>query len=166
MSQRKYDRTRGQHWNSECERAVSIALTHALTIAITTVLLSGLLVASGPFLESQEQRVADDQLDEIVNHAASQVAALDSHAEGNGDVEMSVTLNYPRTVVDQYSYTVELEEDGGDAVVTVRTAGLDRESSITLETEAGIEPSQTDGSVVELSLCQDENEITLSGCDT
>lgn len=153
------------------DRGVSIALTHALTLAITTILVGGLLLSSGPFLEAQEQRVSQDQLSEIGSNVATQVATLDRLADSGDDVTTTVTVQYPNRIVDTHTYTVELRtiDDGGDerALVQISSPGVDRASSFQLNTEAEIEDSTTDGPRVEISLCDDgeDSTITLDGCD-
>ena len=149
------------------ERGVSIAVSHALSIAITTVLLSGLLFASAPFLESHEQRVADDQLSEIGSNVATQLSTVDRLAGSGEDVTATAELRYPRQVVDSYPYRIALEPDpdGEGVAVVVSSVGVDGEQRFELETDATVEESETSGPHVELSLCEGER-ITLEGCDS
>jgi len=161
---KRTDRTRLTH----DDRAVSIAITHALTIAITTILVSGLLLASGPFLDAQEQRVSQDQLNEIGSSVATQISTVDRLADSGDDVETTVTVQYPTRIVDNYEYTVELREEGDRTIVEVSSEGVDRASSFQLQTNTDIDNgSSTDGPDIEISLCDDngDSEITLEGCD-
>ena len=145
------------------ERAVSVTISHALSIAITTVLVSGLLIGAGPFVESNEQRVADTQLSEIGHSVASQVTTLDRlNATGDG-VRTTVDLRYPRTIAGSYGYTVSLTDDS----VVVESPRLDRSVAVGLETDTTLEASQANAPDLRVSLCAHAGGpiISLGGCD-
>jgi hypothetical protein len=148
-------------------RGVSLALTHALTIAITAVLVSSLLIASGTLLESQEQRVSEEQIAEIGSDAASYVYNFDRLNATGDQVSATVTPAYPPRVVDSYTYRVELREAGGEAVLEIKVDRLGLSTSFGIDTETPIDPaseSSGDGEI-EINLCPDPQEITLGGCD-
>lgn len=144
------------------ERGVSVTVSHALSIGITTILLSGLLVGAGAFVESNEQRVADNQLSEIGHSVASQVTTLDQLNATGEDVETTVDLQYPRAIAGSSSYTIELTEDS----VIVESDELERRFVVSLEdTDTELGASEARPPDVRVSLCDDENEITFGGCD-
>lgn len=148
------------------DRAVSIAITHALTIAITTVLLSGLLISSGALLESQEQRVSNQQLSEIGSDVLSYLHDFDRMSSSGEDVQSTVTPNYPDRIVDSYAYTIELRETAnGYAGIEIRTHRLDQSVQYEIALETDIQESTVRGGDVEINLCKDPQEITVGGCD-
>ena len=140
-------------------RGISVAVSHALSLAITAVLLSGLLVGAGTFVESNEQRVADTQLSEIGHSVATQVDTLDRLDATGENVETTVELGYPRAIVGTHSYTVSLTEEA----VVVASEPLDRRVTVEIETETELVASEASPPDVQLALC--EGEITLGGCD-
>lgn len=83
------------------ERAVSIALTHAFTISITTILISGLLIGAGNLLENQERRAATNEFEEIGGDVVSHVNTLDRMNETGQDVNVSIQPAYPEQVANQ-----------------------------------------------------------------
>lgn len=83
------------------ERAVSIAVTHALTLAITTVLISGLLIGAGNVLSAQEKQVAQSQFDEIGGDLTSQLNSLDRLNETGDNITVTVQPRYPNLVAGQ-----------------------------------------------------------------
>jgi len=142
------------------DRGVSVAITHALTIAITTVLVSVLLIASGGLLDSQQERVGEEQLSEIGNDAASHIHSFDRLNETGEGVNATVRPEYPNRLVDSYRYELALED--GDLVVRSDQLGVATEISI--ENETRLVDSAVPGNEVEIRLCEGE-EIRLGGCE-
>lgn len=97
---------------SDADRGVSIALTHAFTVAITAVLLTGLLIGAGQLLDTQEDRVTQQQFSEIGNDLISQLDRFDRLAAAPGNASATVTLEYPREVAG-YSYRLSVVETDG-----------------------------------------------------
>jgi hypothetical protein len=142
------------------ERAVSVAVTHALTVAISTVLVSGLIVGAGTLLESQQQNVGEQQLEEIGSDAVSYINTFDRLNQTGEDVNVSVEPEYPERIVGSFRYTIQLNEDS----LVVRSVRLDRSVEYPIETDVEIDQSAISGADVEINLCEGE-EITLGGCD-
>lgn len=151
------------------DRAVSVAITHALAIGITTVLLSGLFVASGTLLESQENRVGQDQLEEISSDVATHVQTFDRLNQTGTGVNATVQPNYSERIVDSYSYQIRLEPaaSGGGGEVIVESDRLGRESVFELDVDTEFRESSASGGSIEINLCSDGTDtvITLGGCD-
>lgn len=150
------------------DRAVSIAVTHALTLAITTVLVSGLLVGAGTLLDGQERRVAESQFDEIGSDLTAQINTVDRLNETGDDVEVSVQPEYPEHVAGQ-RWNLELVD--GDASETYETASVvrihsphhDRTIEYPLSNTTAIDYGSPANSYAPvLSLC--DGEITFGEC--
>jgi hypothetical protein len=143
-------------------RAVSIAITHALTVAITTILVSGLLISSGTLLESQEERVGDQQLEEIGSDVVSYINEFDRLNETGTDVTAAVRPNYPDRIVDTYVYNIELYDDG---TLEVRSNRLGQSVSYEVDTDTNIEGGTVASGNIEINLCDNPQRITLGGCN-
>lgn len=91
-------------------RAVSIAITHALTLAITAVLISGLLIGAGQLLDRQEDRVAREQFSEIGGDMLSHINSLDRLDSTGDQVNVTLEPSYPGQVVGD-SYTINITDD-------------------------------------------------------
>jgi hypothetical protein len=91
-------------------RAVSIAITHALTLAITAVLISGLLIGAGQLLDDQEDRAAEEQFSEIGGDVLSHVNSLDRLNATGEQVNATVEPSYPSRVVGE-SYRINITDD-------------------------------------------------------
>jgi len=151
------------------DRGVSVAITHALAIAITTVLLSGLLVASGTLLEAQENRVGQNQLDGIDSDVATYVQSFDRLNDTGTGVNATVEPRYTERIVNTYSYQIRLENTTAGARVTVRSDRLGRESVYELGLDTDVVEGTADGGPVEINLCSGPSVdpyITLEGCES
>ncbi|WP_226007854.1 DUF7266 family protein [Natrinema salinisoli] len=91
------------------DRAVSITVTHVLTIGITTILIAGLLTSAGTMLETETERSTEASLETIGEQMANEIGNVDRIAATSGD-DVTITADHPRTVANS-RYTVELGED-------------------------------------------------------
>lgn len=92
------------------DRATSIAVTHVLTIGITTVLVTGLLIGAGTMLETERDRSSEASLETIGERLAGEISSVDRLAAT--DRTTTVTTNHQRVVAGS-AYTAELREDCG-----------------------------------------------------
>lgn len=145
------------------DRAVSVAVTHALTIAISTVLVSGLIIGAGTLLESQEQNVGEDQLREVGSDAASYINTFDRLNRTGENVTVTAEPDYPERILDSYRYTIALNSTGTSRLI-VRSEQLGRSVEYPIETHTTVTNSATSGADVTISLCEGDR-ITLEGCD-
>ncbi|MCL9814338.1 DUF7266 family protein [Natranaeroarchaeum aerophilus] len=77
-------------------RAVSVTITHVLTIGITTILISGLLIGTGTLLDSQKDRATYDEKSTIGDRLAGEITAVDQAAQQESDGEITVRTEHPR----------------------------------------------------------------------
>jgi hypothetical protein len=150
-------------------RAVSIAVTHALTIAITTVLISGLLISSGELLDDQEERVSQSQFDEIGADVISLINSLDRLNGTGDDVNVSVDPSYPEEVAG-HSWKMNLSGGGENPFNTTHALNItsdnfDRTIQYPLNTtNANVDVgATTSNSDPEIWLC-DDGTITFGDC--
>lgn len=88
------------------ERAVSTTITYTLTIAVTTILVSGLIVAAGGLVEDQRERAVHDELGVVGERIASELAGVDRLAESGDELQLETT--HPRQLAGA-TYTVTLQ---------------------------------------------------------
>jgi len=160
--------------NDSCKRdsrGVSIAITHALTIAITAVLITTLLIGSGQLLDEQEDRVAQEQFSEIGSDIVSHVNSLDRLDATGEQVNATVRPSYPAQVVGT-PYTVTIVNITGDDsypfatdhALVIRSNLLDQPMRYPIQTETPIAPDSTAGGGQQL-ICLAGGEIGLgTGC--
>lgn len=150
------------------ERAVSVAITHALTFGITAILISALLLSAGQYLAAQESAVAENQFSDIGSDVVSHVNSMDRLNRTGTDVSASITPNYPRHVIGE-TYTIRIAEDdentfGSEHVIEIESDALDRTLQYPVETDADLEVgASARGESPEI--CLDDGEISIgTGC--
>lgn len=108
-------------------RGVSVAVTHALTLGITAILITALMIGAGSLLDEQRERVAREQLQDIGGSFAEKIHHLDKldddSISGSG---AAVNTTLPPSVGGlQYTLNIKAEDYAG---------GPDKESVLYLNT--------------------------------
>lgn len=109
------------------ERAVSVAVTHVLTVGISTLLISGLLLGTAGMLDTQKERAGQQELAAIGDrHASEIVTAVDRGQRYESNV--TIRSKQPDHAIGG-SYTVNLTDSsecrvrsGYDGCITVTSA--------------------------------------------
>lgn len=92
------------------ERAVSTTVSYTLTLAITGILVSGLLIAGAGFVDSQRERAAETELQVVGQRLAADIGAADRLAVATGgDVTLNRTLS---EAVIGSGYRIDVERVG------------------------------------------------------
>ena len=92
------------------DRAVTVAITHVLTVGIATVLITGLLFGAGTMLDTQREDSTEASLEVIGERLAGDIASADRMAN---DSTLTIRTEHQR-VAGGSPYTVTLHEDAGD----------------------------------------------------
>lgn len=80
-------------WTIRTDRRGAASLVnHILAIGITTILITGLLVAGGSYLNNQQEYAAQSGLDTIGNELAETITQLQRLSAGNGSATIQVDL--------------------------------------------------------------------------
>lgn len=149
------------------DRAVSISVTHVLTIGITTILIAMLLIAGSSVLEAQTDRSVDSSLETVGERLAGEIdnvgRMVDTGADG-----VSVTAKHPRTVSNT-GYTVELQTDcdaplldGDTDCVRLSASDVDVVVYVPLADGVDIDDgSSVSGGTIEIVYDDTEDEITI-----
>ncbi|NUC73098.1 hypothetical protein HTZ84_12375 [Haloterrigena sp. SYSU A558-1] len=88
------------------DRGMSIALTHVLTIGITTILIAMLLMAGSTMLESETERSTETALETVGDRLAGDIDNVDRMAAGGENAStVSLISDQPRTVAST-GYTI------------------------------------------------------------
>jgi FlaG/FlaF family flagellin (archaellin) len=136
----------GRH--NERDRAVSITVTHVLTIGITTILIAGLLTSAGTMLETETQRSTEASLETIGERMADEIGNVDQIATPSGG-NVTITADHPRTVANS-RYTVEFGEDceaplldGSTDCLELTAANTNVVVHVPIKTDAAIDTSSS-----------------------
>lgn len=148
-------------------RAVSITLNYSIAIGITTLLTAGLIIGAAGLIQSQQERVARQQADEIGADLLSQADKLDRINESTERSETTVQLEYPSTLAGS-SYTVSFNRssdrfDQFEWTLRINSSVLTGGAVYPVPKSLDVEVSSTVGASP--VLCQRQNgNITFGGC--
>lgn len=96
------------------DRGVSTTLSYALTLSITTLLITGLLVGIGGYLDDQRERTVRSELGVIGQQIAADIQAADRFAQ-SGDTSFTIRRDLPNDVVGRsYRVAVVVDDPGND----------------------------------------------------
>jgi hypothetical protein len=128
------------------DRAVSTALGYILTLAITALLITGLLTAGGDVVADQREVTIRNELQVIGQQMAAYVATGDRLAQTtNGDVALRRTL--PSTVVGS-SYLVEF--NGTTETITLRSNDPEITVVVRFDIETALADTTVNGGAVRI----------------
>lgn len=110
------------------DRSVSTALGYVLTLGITTILISGLLIAAGGAVEDRREATTRTSLEVAGERLASALMSADRLAGTSGSRTVSVAADLPERIagtgyevsVTPGSSTLVLAADGPEVTVRVR----------------------------------------------
>lgn len=115
------------------DRAVSTTLAYAIGLAITTILISGLLIAGGTFVEAQESQAVRTELQVTGQRIAADTAGVDRTAATVENGSLSVTRTYTDTVVNS-EYEVSVERVGDTPTYEFTLEAIDNGETATVRT--------------------------------
>lgn len=96
--------------DADGRRAASVTVSHVLTIAITTVLVSTLLVGSADLLADQRERAVREELNAVGQRVSLELSRTGTLAATGTDGSASLSVAHPPSVVDA-GYTIRLTDD-------------------------------------------------------
>ena len=117
-------------------RAASIAITHALTLGITALLITSLLFGAGNMLDEQKERVIHAGLLDVSDSVVTELDSIDRVVNDSTVAsDVNATVAYPQRV-GGISYTIRLSV-GSDGTATVYANSSHPSYDISVPTELG-----------------------------
>lgn len=124
------------------DRAVSVTVGYVMTLAISTLLLSGLFVAGGSFIDTERERAAQGEITVVGERVAADlmtVNRLAASAESPGMLTIDRTVKLPdRAAGRSYRIRVTTREDARNGTVTVESDRTDAVAEIPFRTSADV----------------------------
>lgn len=113
------------------DRAVSTTVGYVITLGITSLLVTGLLIGGGGFVQDQREKTIRDEMEVIGQQLAADIAAADRLAGAGGS---SPTVSIDRELPDKVTgrtYTVDVDDTAsGESTVTLTLTTEDPEVSV------------------------------------
>jgi len=143
------------------DRAVSRVLSYTLVVAISTVLVAGLLISGSSFVGDQRSQVVDSELDVIGQRLAADIATADRLVRmGDGQTTVKIDSRLPDRVAGQH-YNVEVIPEDGNVSLRIQTPALDRRAVVPVSNTTAVAAGQAAGGdvVIEYDRSNDRLEV-------
>lgn len=128
-------------------RGATSVLTYTLLLVVVVLLVSGLLVGVGGFVERQQERAVRSQLDTVGNRLASDLSTADRLAGTAGGDRVRLQSSLPDTV-GSARYRVDVRNATGDrSRLVLRSENPDVRATVTVRTTLPVEGSVAGGAV-------------------
>jgi hypothetical protein len=130
------------------ERAVTPAVTHAMTIGISTILITGLLIGAGQLMDDQQSYVVEGGLENVGGAITSELVRVDQFDKTGVDSDITLTASHPSKVGGQ---TYDIILDPGSDETTLHLNATDQSELTVLtrfDNETAVCPSVVDGGTV------------------
>lgn len=145
------------------DRAVSTTVGYALTLGVAALLITGLLIAGGGFLENQREVTTETELEVIGEQVSADISSADRLSASDADA-VNITRNLPDSVTgSQYTISVRtspqthLELRSVDPEVTVRVD--------VAVNEAALAATDIGGGNIQVSYNRTSDELVLRNAD-
>ena len=142
------------------DRALATALGYVLTLGITAILVSGLLVAGGTFVEDQREDVIETELEAVGEQIASHINAADRLNQGGvGTTYVNISQPFPADVTGT-TYRITLEERA-DPVLRLESNRPTITTEIGLTNTTAVGQSTASGGSVLIQYDPDQNAVVI-----
>lgn len=135
-------------WPDNSDRGVSFTVSYVVTLAITAVLIAGLLLTAGHVVKDQRETSVRDEANVVGDKVTASVMAADRLVRtGNtSNVEVTVGVTLPAQFADK-PYVIKLS-GGNDSAVIVQTKTPSVKVRVPLKTDTPIESTTVTGGPV------------------
>jgi len=144
-------------------RAVSRTLDYTLTLAIATIVITGLFIAASDFVSDQRERVVRTELSVIGQRIATDVNSADRLVAAGraSQTDLTVHQSLPAQVTGS-TYTVEVAEQHGNQWINLTTASLDVSVSVRVNTTTPLTETAIGGGEVSVVYDSGANELEVT----
>jgi len=145
-------------------RGVSVSLTHVLTVAITTVLVTGLLIGVGGYINDFEQDTTREELSAVGERLAGEFVRAETLAQLKYS-SVELRTKHPDRVGGK-TYTIRLSNgasicDGSPPCFRLASSGQNVAVVVPLASSVPVEPSSASGGNV--LIVYDGGKISIEG---
>jgi len=143
------------------DRSVSFAVNYVLVIAITAVLITGIIIAGGSFVEDQREQVIAGEMRIIGNHIAGNLEQVDRYARAGPTSEAYINQSFGTDVTGS-TWSVELDERGGTSQVVVNSTRPEVSVRVNTTVQTDIdEDSYSDTGEISVAYDPNSNELVI-----
>ncbi|KAA9398149.1 hypothetical protein Har1130_05195 [Haloarcula sp. CBA1130] len=133
-------------------RAVSTPLGYALTLAITAILVTGLLIAGTGFVEERQESVIREELSVIGQQVAADFARVDRLVVAADSSGASLTATTRQTFPERVSGSnYRLSLDPGTERLVLTSTEPEVRVTVSVTNRTSLQESTVDGGIVEVA---------------
>lgn len=134
---------------ADVDRGMSTVVGYVLNVGIATLLITGLIFASGNLVEDQRERAIRSEFGVLGNRIAADLETADrlSRVSDGGEVRLSTQL--PEYISGK-QYEISLESDGDDVDVVLHMDGPEVTVRVSVNNSTAIEPNTVEGGALEI----------------
>lgn len=132
------------------DRAVSVTVNYALGLAVATMLMSGLLFATGDMLDSRQEVAIRGELDVIGQRLAAGLMSADRLVEAGGD-DVTVRVDMPARVAGS-GYNIEVTATAGGSYILLESHDPVASANVTFVNRTTVESRTVTGGDVQIVL--------------
>jgi hypothetical protein len=125
-------------------RGVSPAVTQALTIGISTILVTGLLIGGGSLIDGQTEDIAREGLIDIGSGVATDLVRLDQFNTSTLNADVEFRSRYPERIAGE-QYRITLAPTSSLTKIYVNSTVEDYSTVVRFENQSRICPGTADG---------------------
>ena len=144
------------------ERAISPVFGYVLTLGISTLLVSGLLIAATGFVDTQRELTTESELQVVGQQVSADIAAADRLHRTDGATDVVIERDLPESVVGS-QYTVFVRSDGNgptDTYLRLTTVRPNVTVEVGVANETNVADSAVGGGEIEISYDGSALEVT------
>lgn len=123
------------------DRAVSVTVGYVMTLAISTLLLSGLFVAGGSFVETERERAAQGELTVVGERIAADLGTVDRVVSSAPSPREDLRVDRPLTLPDRVSgtgYRIRIEASGSAGTIELESERAGTAVEVPFRTSDGV----------------------------
>lgn len=142
------------------ERGVSTTLGYILNLTVATLAITGLLVASGGFVDDQRQQTVRSELRVIGQQLGGDLVAVDElAATADAGDTIRIERQLPQDVSGR-SYTITVVPNGGDPYLQLSATGSDVNVRVELTLESPVAESSVSGGQIVIHYVDADGDST------
>lgn len=143
------------------DRAVSTTLSYTLTLAISALLVTGLIIAGGDYVDDRQEQVVRGELTVIGQQLVSDLAQVDRLAvAGSNPTTIRLNQSFPARVTGS-SYRITLRPNGGNPEVELKSVDPEITVRVGFVNETSITQSTTNGGQVQVYYDSSGDELEV-----
>ena len=157
---------RNLHGGVDQDRAVSVTVGYVLNLAVASLLLTGLFVAGGSFVQSEREAAIEGELTVVGERVAADLMTVDRLAnasENPSELTVERRAELPTRVSGvEYTMTVEASETGTDGnVLRLESSRADVVVEIPFRTSEAVANTTVEGGDVVVRWDTDETKVVI-----